>query len=165
MEMVEFYFQMMLQKKILGLSNPNELLSHSWGAFIDKGYFDHLRQIEQELKNNPQLTYNHNLRANRLDGTKLDLEVTSSNIEYNGKPARQLIFRDITDRKRQEDLIKEYAYKDILTGLLNRRAFMDELNKLVNDSLNHDRDFALMFMDLDGFKKVNDSFGHDGVGM
>ena len=71
------------------------------------------------------------------------------------------IFSDITERKRAEEKIAQLAYYDELTGLPNRRLFHDRLSiALSSAKRNHDL-LAVMFIDLDRFKEVNDSLGHD----
>lgn len=71
------------------------------------------------------------------------------------------IFTDITERKHHEELIRYQAYHDILTGLPNRSLFYDRLNHCILQSKRHNTIFAVMFLDLDRFKSINDTFGHD----
>lgn len=71
------------------------------------------------------------------------------------------VHTDVTELKDAERLIKEQAERDSLTGLANRRAFLDRLNKACQQSLRA-RPAALLVVDLDDFKAVNDRFGHDG---
>jgi len=56
---------------------------------------------------------------------------------------------------------KELATKDMLTGILNRLAFENELNRVISNSKRTGAKFALLFLDLDHFKEVNDVYGHD----
>lgn len=70
------------------------------------------------------------------------------------------VFEDITDKKLQEEKIKNLAYSDILTGLPNRTLFQDKLEQTLSFSKANNSKFALMFIDLDHFKHVNDSMGH-----
>ena len=70
------------------------------------------------------------------------------------------IFEDITEQKLQEEKIKHLAYSDILTGLPNRTLFQDKLDETIALSAKNSKKFALMFIDLDHFKHVNDSMGH-----
>jgi len=68
---------------------------------------------------------------------------------------------DITTRKAAEEEIKHLAFFDALTGLPNRRLLMDRLRQLLATSSRTGREGALMFIDLDDFKTLNDTMGHD----
>lgn len=70
-------------------------------------------------------------------------------------------FKDVTELKVQENRIRQLAYSDTLTGLANRALFNDRLEQtLANAKRAHQR-FALFFLDLDRFKQINDTLGHD----
>lgn len=71
------------------------------------------------------------------------------------------ISRDITERARAEKKIWHNAHHDLLTGLPNRRLFLDRLEQEVKRAKRSSLPLSLLFMDLDGFKNVNDSFGHE----
>jgi len=70
------------------------------------------------------------------------------------------IFSDITHRKEDEERVWRQANFDALTGLPNRALFTDRLNQAIRQAKREGRKFALFFIDLDGFKQVNDSLGH-----
>jgi len=71
------------------------------------------------------------------------------------------IISDITQRKLDEEKILYQANYDQLTGLANRTLFLDRLNRLVVESKRAKTNVGLMFIDLDGFKAINDNLGHD----
>jgi diguanylate cyclase (GGDEF)-like protein/PAS domain S-box-containing protein len=84
-------------------------------------------------------------------------------IEYQEKPAVLGWFYDITDRKLMEDEVKHKAYHDMLTDLPNRSQFRSRLHQAIAGAENENKSLALIFVDLDKFKPVNDRFGH-GIG-
>ncbi|HUW76130.1 MAG TPA: sensor domain-containing diguanylate cyclase [Gallionella sp.] len=78
-----------------------------------------------------------------------------------GRPSRVVVVsRDITERIRAEDHIRNLAFYDSLTRLPNRRMFDDRLNQAMAASNRSGRYAALMFLDMDNFKQLNDQYGH-----
>lgn len=71
------------------------------------------------------------------------------------------IFSDITERKQAEEEIRNLAFYDVLTGLPNRRLLMDRLRSALSVSARSNRYGALLFLDMDKFKMLNDTLGHD----
>ena len=71
------------------------------------------------------------------------------------------IARNITQRKAAEEAIQHLAFHDSLTGLPNRRMLIDRLETALNASTRHQQRGALLFLDMDHFKQLNDNFGHD----
>lgn len=71
------------------------------------------------------------------------------------------IMHDINERKLLEEKLESMAHYDALTALPNRALFFDRLTQAITQSKRSEGLFALMFVDLDGFKAVNDTFGHD----
>ena len=68
---------------------------------------------------------------------------------------------DITDIKRSQEQMERLAFYDPLTGLANRRLFMDRLEQSLQHSLRSGKSSAVLFLDLDQFKRINDTHGHD----
>jgi diguanylate cyclase (GGDEF)-like protein len=71
------------------------------------------------------------------------------------------LVRDISERKRNEEQIRRLAYCDSLTGIPNRQAFLETLEAELARSRKANKKFAVLFMDLDAFKRINDTLGHD----
>jgi diguanylate cyclase (GGDEF)-like protein/PAS domain S-box-containing protein len=72
-----------------------------------------------------------------------------------------VIVRDITEKKNAEEQILHLAYHDTLTGLLNRNSFKEHLNQALAEAERHKRCVAVILFDLDRFKRINDTFGHN----
>ena len=71
------------------------------------------------------------------------------------------LVRDISERKRTEEQIRRLAYCDSLTGIPNRQAFLETLERELHRSKLGNKKFAVLFMDLDAFKRINDTLGHN----
>jgi len=100
-------------------------------------------------------------RQRRKDGTVIEVEVSTSGIEIDGKYYLYASSRDISGRKQAEQQIHQLAYYDVLTNLPNRRLLMDRLHQALAVSARNGQHGAVLFLDLDHFKTLNDSKGHD----
>jgi diguanylate cyclase (GGDEF)-like protein len=96
-----------------------------------------------------------------LKGGRRWLETHAVPMLDKGEVVQLAVTRDITERKQAEDRIEELAFFDQLTGLPNRTLLMDRLKQAMTASSRNDSHGALLFIDLDHFKTLNDTLGHD----
>lgn len=98
----------------------------------------------------------------RADGTSVPVEVRSRAIEHEGKDALVTAVRDITAHKALQKKLERIANSDPLTGAGNRRFFMDAGKRIFFRAIRYSEPLALIMIDIDYFKKINDTYGHDG---
>ncbi len=101
------------------------------------------------------------LPAVRKDGSALIVEVRMSALELHGQQMFSAFLHDISERKEAEARREYESRHDMLTNLLNRRALLETLPIAQGRAARTGKSMALLFIDLDGFKAVNDDLGHD----
>ena len=118
---------------------------------------ERVRGAEEEGQEQPYLE----TQILALDGTTIDVEAGSMAVFYSGEPAVQTILRDITVRKGLQERVWRQANYDALTGIPNRLLFVDRLQQALARADRESYHVALLFIDLDRFKEVNDTLGHE----
>lgn len=112
----------------------------------------------QQLLSRARQGQAHHFKRTRPNGTVLDIR---------GLPLADgsfvTIYTDVTEQDRAAEAIERLAHRDTLTGLANRYTLEARLDQLVADARRHNRRLAVIFLDMDNFKAVNDTLGH-GIG-
>jgi diguanylate cyclase (GGDEF)-like protein/PAS domain S-box-containing protein len=121
------------------------------------GYLRHFQNTgEARVVNAPR-----EVEGVRKDGQVFPMSLSVSQVDRAGKPTFIGIVRDITLRQQRDEEIRRLAFYDPLTGLPNRRMLMDRLKQAMAGAARSRQHGAVMFLDLDHFKQLNDTQGHD----
>ncbi len=120
-----------------------------------------IEERARKLKRGEPVPEKYEFVALDKHGRKVYVEVSVTYVPYKEGIATQGIVRDITEKKAYEKKLRYMATHDILTGLPNRSYFMEFLRAAIESSKRYGHMVCIMMLDLDGFKEVNDKFGHD----
>lgn len=149
--------------KLLGQKGSKNMIGRSIWEFIDS---ENKESIEYKLKE--MIEENNEVKPEpieekliRWDKKEFYAELTAIPMVFNGESALQILIKDITNRKMIETELKNMAFYDSLTGLRNRRSFHDLLEQSIETANKKGQQLGLLYLDLDKFKEVNDSLGHE----
>ncbi len=162
-------------QQLLGFS-PSELIGKHYSELVHDEdlerahYVFNERRVGQRASRNVELRLKSNLKNDQdltFENTLMTISFNSMGMYAVGVAPEQRKFfgtygvaRDVTERKRAEAMISYQAYHDILTDLPNRSLFKDRLGLAVIQAKRNRCGLAVMFIDLDRFKLVNDTLGH-----
>ncbi len=144
------------QKEMLG-QNINVLMPEPFHSEHDS----HLNRYKETGKAKIIGIRGREVVAIRKTGEQFPMELSASEMILGGQRYFVGIVRDITERKLAEEKIAHLAHYDYLTDLPNRSLLLDNLERAIALAKRKDFKVAVLFLDLDGFKKVNDTLGHD----
>lgn len=149
-------------KSFLG-NNLTEIEYNNFSEWIHEEDVDYvLKKIENVIAKK----YNDLQLEFRIQNKKKNFVETETNVnpifDENGDVVSLvLVIRDITERKRNERKIYHLAYHDALTDLPNRRSFIERLRQEVKQAKRNQTQLGIMMLDIDNFKDINDSYGHE----
>jgi diguanylate cyclase (GGDEF)-like protein/PAS domain S-box-containing protein len=133
----------------------HELLGRKTLEFIAP---DHVAKVASVIASGQETAY-ESVLINK-QGQRLPVEFIVRTMMHNGERVRMTIIRDLRDRHAAQARIHHLAHHDTLTGLPNRSAFMEYLEHLLVAARDGGSHLAVLFIDLDHFKRINDSLGH-----
>ncbi|HYC43817.1 MAG TPA: EAL domain-containing protein [Noviherbaspirillum sp.] len=145
--------------RLFGASRMADLVGKPLFDFLHPAFHALSRQRIASLKRGDTVSAAEE-KFIRLDGSEVDVEVNGSPFLHNGHFATLFIMRDITERKKTAEQMAYLAHYDSLTGLPNRMLFHQRLEHALNIAERPGRSLEVLFLDLDRFKLINDTFGH-----
>jgi diguanylate cyclase (GGDEF)-like protein/PAS domain S-box-containing protein len=145
-------------EQLLGRT-PEELIGRDWAEFVHPDDAAHVRAFLSELERGRSGSID--FRLGHPDGTWRDVETLATNLLGDGTVDGVVLnTRDVSQRKALERRLEHQAFHDALTGLPNRALFQDRVRQALTRSRRYGARVAVVFLDLDDFKSVNDSLGH-----
>lgn len=137
-----------------GLAHLNDFIEHTQEMVVDNALFaDAMRQSLRQ----PERSLSTEIRT--LDGRWIEAH-SKAHWHDNEIVGQVWSFRDVSALKLKEKEAEHRTFHDFLTGLPNRRSLLARLRKSITETKTTEQDLVVMFIDLDGFKDVNDSLGH-----
>ena len=143
-------------------SNSDDLAGTNYFDLLVEDDVEHVRAVFADVATAPATTVTAEYRVRHTDGSTRDVESIVSNLVQD-PTVHGLVLntRDVTDRKILQEELAHQAFHDSLTGLSNRAVFRDRIDHGLARSARNQNRLAVFLLDLDGFKTVNDSLGHD----
>ena len=153
---------------------PEDLIGEHFSSLIHEDDLALAEHVFNERRTGDRASQNVELRLKSTDpdvrsrpfeSSSIVIELCSMGIYENradGTPylGTYGVARDISDRKKDQEMIHFQAYHDLLTRLPNRELFLDRLNLSISQAGRNNSKLAVLFLDMDGFKFINDSLGH-----
>lgn len=136
----------------------------TWTELVHPDDLQAAKEILLRYLRGDELSLKHEFRIRDADGQWRWILVQGRIVEHDeqGKALRSLgVVQDITERKKSEERLRELATTDSLTGLVNRRCFLEEAEREFRRAKRYGAALSLLMLDVDHFKEVNDTYGHE----
>ncbi|PEL06707.1 bifunctional diguanylate cyclase/phosphodiesterase [Bacillus sp. AFS017336] len=144
--------------KLVGANNINQVVGKYVFEFLTKESIETAQKDIEKVIAGEIIKNEYSLF--KQDGTIIFTEALSYLTVFQGIDALQVVARDITERKRTAEKLEYLAYYDQLTGIGNQNALYKQIDIALRESNELNQSMSIMFMDLDRFKNINDTFGH-----
>ena len=150
-------------RRLFGYSPPELVGRHVRELVAPEQAREFLGYLEARTRHAPQRETSglHESVGRRRNGSLLPIDLLINDMHLASGRLYVVSIRDISERRAHMDALEYQALHDALTGLPNRTLFQDRLNHSVQTAPRSERPFAVLLMDLDHFKDVNDVLGHD----
>lgn len=147
--------------RLNGVQSGDQLLGNTVLSLVHTQDRPHMREVMEEVLDAGYIR-NAEYRLNRGDDTVIaEFQVFTVKDEVAQPTGFVHVVRDITSQKQREEQLKDQALHDPLTGLPNRVLFQDRLAQAIESGRRTRTEVGILYIDLDNFKDVNDTFGHD----
>jgi diguanylate cyclase (GGDEF)-like protein/PAS domain S-box-containing protein/putative nucleotidyltransferase with HDIG domain len=161
MEGTRFIYCNSAATELFGYTSKDSIIGKGLCELSPEKQLDGMLSREKEIEINKAAQENGKFKfewwLQKIDGTLFPVEVMLTPIVLDGKEVFHVLWRDISERKQMEQKLEYLSYHDQLTGLYNRRFFVEELERL---DVKRNYPLTIIMADVNGLKLINDSFGH-----
>ena len=142
-----------------------KIFGYKSSALVNTNFFTLIHSTDQDYLKQFIKTANSSTPSEftgiHKDNSAFPIELNISSKKLNQTCIYTVIIRDITEIKKNEEKLEHQAYFDSLTGIPNRTLFLDRSEIALNQAKRSNESLAVIFIDLDEFKELNDTLGHD----
>ncbi|HEY3276798.1 MAG TPA: PAS domain S-box protein [Syntrophorhabdaceae bacterium] len=146
--------------EIFGYSGPEDIIGNATHKEVHPDDREMVMEYDRKRRRGEEAPARYEYKGIKKDGSVIFVEASVASTVFRGEPASLAYLRDITERKEMEEKLRTLSIEDELTGLHNRRGFMTLSAQQLKAAQRRKEHMALIFMDLDGLKSINDTRGH-----